>query len=145
MFFMPVEICDTWYYTKIVFPKEGGARRVKCLMKRRVENKVVMVVDKKSPSKWGRIVLKIIRRFGVKVDEHEWVGYSQGSRMLAPGIRRRKHEVYLLGDKVLMAITMVVVIKGLKASRYIPEDRIDSASTINEVNEILRSVMKKIS
>lgn len=92
---MYIEICDSWYFKKVYACPE----KVGCMQRNRKASRIFMV-DKETPSNYGSLILSIVEKFGVFEGEHYWRGWSRGSRMLPPGPRERKHEVYRVDDEL---------------------------------------------
>jgi len=120
---MRVEICDSWYYKKIVIPLVD--KNYKCLAKLRKNEKWVIAVPKNYYSKWAEIILDLIKKFGTFVDTHKWVGYSSGSRMTLPGRRERIHEVYEIDEKLYELIKAVDDISKAGLTRRIDTEILD--------------------
>jgi len=133
-----VEICDTWYYHKIIVPLID-VDEVKCLCRLRKYEKIIYKVYKGRPQKYLQIIKNLIENFGTPVSVHEWKTYSRGSRMLPPGIRIRTHVLYKISEWLWKAIGDIVKISDLRFTRKLPHDL--HTKEPEEITETIKNVL----
>ncbi|MEM4430946.1 MAG: hypothetical protein QXM08_07260 [Thermofilaceae archaeon] len=136
---MKVEVCDLWYVKKVVVPLEE--KEVKCINRLPRRKKLVVVYYKKCPNKRSSILLGMVEKFGRPIGEHYWRGYSRGGRMLWPGVRRRKHVVYEVPDKVLELYEKV---KEVASDRLVPWDLVDKCGTLEELEKAVDDLRREV-
>ncbi|MEM2181011.1 MAG: hypothetical protein QXP32_09390 [Nitrososphaeria archaeon] len=136
---MKVEICDSWYKYKIVFPLSN--KNVKCLNHLRKKNKIVVVFYKKSPVKRAYILYDLIKKFGKFIEEHKWIGYGRMSKFVPAGLRSRSHYVYEVPDKLL---ELYKKIEKIASHPIVPWDLGEKYENLGELEKVLNELESEV-